>query len=356
MKTRRILVTSIIMMALFGQRAIGDELRHLKRGEPMPAFRLVTIDGAAVDGASYKDTVLVVVYLSAEQRSSELAAMDAHAVVTEFTAHAPSEESRDSQAEKEPPSQGSEQVKLLFVTADVVQKAYFQRFRQERGISAPLALDADRSLYGKLGLIVFPTTVIMNREGKLAHVISIHNPDYKHVLDSSIRHAMDMINDEQLRERLQTRPSSAGSPKSLASSHRALARQLREKGRLGPAREELLKSREQDPSNPEIMLDLADLDVALSNLDDAQSLIETVLSENPGHRRAKQIKGIILFRRDRLEEAEQVLLEALNLNPEPARIHYYLGRIYEQQGQTAKALDQYRRSLQRLLDEQESPS
>ena len=56
------------------------------------------------------------------------------------------------------------------VTADAIQKAYFEKFRQDRGIRTPLALDADRTLYAKLGLIVFPTTVIISKDGKLANV------------------------------------------------------------------------------------------------------------------------------------------------------------------------------------------
>ncbi len=335
MSTRRIMagvLTVCVSLAWLALPARADELRNVKRGEPMPAYKLATIDGTSVDSEAYKGSVLVMVYLSAEQRSSELAAMDSRTVVAQFS---------------------TDPVKLVHVTADIVQKAYFQRFRQERALDAPLALDADRGLYGKLGLIVFPTTVIVNREGKLAHVISIHSPDYTHVLDSYIRHALGAINDEQLQERLKARASTEGSPKSLASSHRAVARLMREKGRLDAAKTELTKAREQDPANPEILLDLADLDMAMTNLDEAEKLTQTVLETHAEHRRAKQIKGIILYRRNKLPEAEAALLESLNLNPDPARVHYYLGKIYEQQGQSAKALEHYREALQRFLGESE---
>jgi tetratricopeptide (TPR) repeat protein len=330
------LLAACLCLACLALQASADELRNLRRGEPMPPYRLVSSEGQLIDSEEYKGTVLVMVYLAAEQRSSELAAIDARAVVGQFS------EAADPEA---PP------VKLLYITADVVRKAYFQRFCEERGLDAPLALDADRSLYGKLGLIVFPTTLIINRDGKLAHVISLHNPDYTHVLDSNIRHALELIDDEQLRERLKARPTAETSPKRIAAAHRALARQMREQGRLEQAREELIKSREHDPENPEILLDLADLEVALNNIDQAARMVDVVLRENPGHRRAKQIRGIVLFHKGQLAEAESVLLEALHLNPDPARIQYYLGRIYEQQGQTAKAVEHYRRALERFLHE-----
>jgi tetratricopeptide (TPR) repeat protein len=326
-----------LCLGFAGAPAAGDELRNLRRGEPMPAFTLVSSDGELINSAAYKGQVLVMVYLAGEQRSSELAAIDAQAVVRSF-----SETAEDPSA---PP------VQLLFITADVVRKSYFQKFRADRGIDAPLALDADRSLYGKLGLIVFPTTVIINREGNLAHVISLHNPDYTHILDSNIRHVLALLSDAQLQERLKARPTAESSPKRVAAAHRALARQMREHGRLAPAREELLKSRELDPANVETRLDLADLEVALGNLDSGRQLVEAVIHENPGHRRAKEIRGILLFRSGHFAEAESTLVLALDLNPDPARIHYYLGAIYEQQGQTAKALEHYRRALDRLLHE-----
>jgi peroxiredoxin len=331
----RILAACLCLCCLASQ-APADELRNLRRGEPMPAYRLVTSDGELVDSEAFRGKVLVMVYLAGEQRSSELAAMDARDIVNRFNDDA---------------GPDSEPVTLLYITADVVRKAYFQRFRQDRGLDAPLALDADRSLYGKLGLIVFPTTLIVNREGNLAHVISLHNLDYDHVLDSNIRHVLELIDEEQLRERLKARPTAESSPRRVAAAHRALARQMREQGRLEAARDELIKSRQHDPANAEAMLDLADIDVALNRLEEAQTLVEAVLMENAGHRRAKEIKGLILYRQGNLAEAESILLDALNLNPDPARIQYYLGAIYEQQGHTAKALEHYRRALERLLKE-----
>jgi tetratricopeptide (TPR) repeat protein len=331
------LLTTALMacltLAAAALSARADELRNLKRGEPMPSYKLATIEGGSFDSEACKGSVVVMVCLSAEQRSSELAAMDSRTVVHEFAADG---------------------VKLVHITADVVQKAYFERFRQDRGLDVPLAFDADRALYGKLGLIVFPTTIVVNREGKLVDVISLRGSDYSHVLDAYLRHTLGKITDAQLAEELKARPSTESSPKSLASAHRAAARLMREKGRTDAAREELTKAREQDPSNADILLDLADLDLATAQLDDADALIKSVLAAQPEHRRAKQLKGILLYRRNQLPEAEAALLEALALNPEPGRIHYYLGKIYEQQGKPDKALQHYREALDQFFKESDA--
>jgi Tfp pilus assembly protein PilF/peroxiredoxin len=326
----RTLLPACALLALTLAPARGDELRNLKRGEPIPTYHLPTIDETAVDDASMKGSVVVMVFLSAEQRSSELAALDARDVVI---------------ALKDP------SVKLVHVTADVVQKAYFERFRKDRGIEVPLVFDADRTLYARLGLIVFPTTIIVDTQGRLADVISLHGPEYKQILDARVQHTMGKLTDEQLAERLKARASVDSSPKSLASAHRSAARFLREKGQNEAARAELAKALEQDPSNSDILLDLADLDMLGGDLDAAEKMLATVLEQQPDNRRAKQLRGIALYKRGKFDEAEAVLLDALVLNPDPTRVHYFLGRIYENKAQPAKAAEHYREALKKFLHE-----
>ena len=308
----------------------ADDLRNVKRGEPLPQYKLPTIDGAVIDGESMKGSVVVITCLSAEQRRSELVAMESDAVVDDLEL---------------------DDVRLVHVTADVIRKAYFEAFRRDRDVTAPLAFDADRSFYGKLGLIVFPTTIVVDGEGKLAHVISLHNDRYKPTLEAYILHAAGQIDDAQLQKRLEEHASEAGSPKSLASAHRALARSMRERGRLDAAREELHKARQQDPSSIDIILDLADLELAERNLDAAEPLIEEALALQATNRRARELEGIALYAHGDLDAARQTLTEALRLNPSPDRIHYYLGLICEQQGDTAGALEHYREALRHVLHE-----
>ncbi len=315
--------------------AHADELRNVKKGEPLPAFKLPTGDGTALDSATMKGSVTVIVCLAAEQRRSELAAMESSEVVR---------------------AMGDETVRLVHITADVVQKPYFEKFRQDRGITAPLALDPDRAYFGSLGLIVFPTTIITNKDGRLAHVISLHGNEYKSSLDACIRHAKGTLSDKELEDRLAARPMEEGTPKATASAHRALARLMREKGQLDSARTELIKGRELDPDNRELMLDLADLDAATGNLDDADTMTDKVLAAQPEHRRARQLKGIILFRRGKLDEARSTLEGSLSLNPNPELVHYYLGRICEKQGQKDRAMEHYREALKRYVHDADEPN
>ncbi len=304
--------------------------RNVKLGEAVPAYRLPTMMKTIVDSAQTDDQVVVLIYIVARQRSSERAAKDANRIVNEF--------------EGQP-------VELIFVTANTDHQPYFEQFWKNESIDAPLAFDTERKLYSDLGLVVFPTTIIIDREGRLAHVISTRGANYPNILDGYIRHTLGLLNDAGLKERIEARTLPANSPKSLASRHRTVARLLREKGLLPAAEKELLEALKLDPDNIDARLDLADLCLRVDRVDDASRFVDQALEINSRHRRAKLLRGITFFRQNKLDEAEAILTEALVLNPDPARTHFYLGRINEARGDKDKAIEHYRQALRRLLDE-----
>lgn len=324
------LVSGVVFTALSLSASIAsvDDLRGVKQGAPMPACKLPALDGSLLDSANVTGSVVVYVCLSAEQKRSELAAVESQEVVKSLS---------------------GEQVRLIHVTADVVQRAYFESFRKEKGITADLAFDADRAFYGKLGLIAFPTTVIVNKQGNLDSAISLHSGSYKSTLDAHIRHALGNLNDQQLAELLAARPAEHASPRSAASAHRVLAKLMRDKGQFESARAELLKGLEIDAEDHEVLLDLADLEIAAGQLDDADAALKKVLAAQPDHRRARQLTGVVWFRRGALDKAQAEFEAALPLNPDPAPVHYYLGQIAEQRGEKDAAIEHYRQALQNLL-------
>lgn len=331
MLNRQVIVRSVaaFVVAAAALTAGADELRNVKKGEVVPACKLPSISGAVVESEGLKGNVVVYVCLSAEQKRSELAAVDSQGVVGALA---------------------GEPVKLVHVTADVVQKAYFEKLRGENKITAELMFDADRAFYGKLGLIAFPTTIVVDKEGKLSNVISLHGSDYKNTLDAYVRFALGKLTEKELGDRLTAKASEHGSPRSAASAHRALAHLMREKKQYAGAKGELEKGLALDPTNVEIMLDLADIEFVTEKYEECESILGRVLAAQPEHRRGKQLHGACLFRMGKVDEARGVLESALSLNPSPQVVHYYLGLIAEQKGEKDKALEHYRESLKRFVE------
>ncbi|MBL4809675.1 MAG: tetratricopeptide repeat protein [Phycisphaerales bacterium] len=314
--------------------AIGSALAEpgdkIVAGDMFPPYQLGTMAGPIVESSNRKSKVTVLIYVVANQHWPERAIADASKTIQDL----------DDQS-----------VELLFVTADADQSEYFLDFWKEKGIKGTLAYDPDRKLYADLGLIAFPSTMIIGHEGRLAHVLTTHSPSYPYTLNAYIRHALGTLDDAGLKETLKARSSSTSSPKNNASRHRAVARMMLGKGLYEAAEKELLKALELNPDAVDARLDLAELYLRLDRDLEASDLVEQVQKINAENRRSMLLKGILYFHKGNTAEAEQWLSKSLLHNPDPARSHYYLGRVNESIGNKDEALEHYRRALVGFLDE-----
>lgn len=80
----------------------------------------------------------------------------------------------------------------------------------------------------------------------------------------------------------------------------------------------------------------------------AKQSFDAALQLNPRSHAAMTGEGIVLARTGHLKEAEQVLKDALVQNPNPVRTHYELGRVYEQLGDFAGAVAEYKEGIRKF--------
>ena len=172
---------SIAVMVLVAGMAVcsapADGVRNVKEGSPMPEFTLVTSDNGRLDQASLRGSVAVLVCVSPGQEASQRALVEASAVLA---AHA-----------KEP-------MRLVYMTAEGEKAGSIHAFCKSRKLEAPFAVDTGRAFTDSVGLIVFPTTIVVNKDGTLAHVLTMCTDDYRHTLDAYVRHALGSINHSTL--------------------------------------------------------------------------------------------------------------------------------------------------------------
>ena len=91
------------------------------------------------------------------------------------------------------------------------------------------------------------------------------------------------------------------------------------------------------------------------NLESARTEVGKALTENPRSVIAYDLKGLILLKEQRWEEAETALLEATRLEPDFAMAWYNLSQVYQAQGKRDLSLDHLNRSIT-LLESRESAS
>jgi Flp pilus assembly protein TadD len=84
--------------------------------------------------------------------------------------------------------------------------------------------------------------------------------------------------------------------------------------------------------------------------DEALATFNRALEMNPRSLEAKIGRGVALGGIGETEKAEKALREALPLNPNPARVYLELGRLFEQRGDFARAVAEYKEGLKRFQE------
>ncbi len=114
---------------------------------------------------------------------------------------------------------------------------------------------------------------------------------------------------------------------------------------LDNAIEGLRERVKSDPSLVECRVRLGFLLLKIGSNDEAMKEFKEALQRMPRSYSAKTGKGIALAQKGDLKGAEIILKDALILNPDPVKVHYELGLIYERMGNLEKALSEYREGI-----------
>lgn len=132
----------------------------------------------------------------------------------------------------------------------------------------------------------------------------------------------------------------------LASGHYALASILAAYDwNWQGAQEEFRKAIARDPSNIGAINGMANLALTMGEFDQAISLFNKALELDPLRTVIKVNLAMTLMHANRLDEAEQQLVKALEFNPNFPTAHYRLGLIYLLQGNATKAIEQIQKEV-----------
>lgn len=98
------------------------------------------------------------------------------------------------------------------------------------------------------------------------------------------------------------------------------------------------------PDHAQAMLYLADADIQMNRLEEAQPLLEKVVKINPANSMGHLDLGIVYTEAGRNQDALRELKKAIALKPDDVSAHYRLGRIYRSMGMAAEAKTEFDKS------------
>lgn len=302
--------------------------RNVRNGEPAGAFALPSLDGKTIDTARFAGKPMIWIFAAANQASSHKALTLLQKVVDETP----------------PPGAAA-----VLLAADSDDLSALRQFLSRENIRVPVGIDAGRTQYGRLGVIVLPTTVLVDAKGRFHETLSGCDLKYEHRLRAHVDYLAGRINAEELARQL----TSAVAPRDEARERAELLRQsatrLVRLGQLEQAARELADAMKADPTFEPASLDLALIKLAQHDAGAADGLVQGVLKADPNHRHARLVLGVLRFHEKRLDEAEQALRQAQLLNPEPALTSYWLGRVLQAKGDEKGAAACFREASERML-------
>jgi tetratricopeptide (TPR) repeat protein len=108
-----------------------------------------------------------------------------------------------------------------------------------------------------------------------------------------------------------------------------------------------------NPGYTNAMQYLADSEMQMDHLDQAQSLLEEILKSDPSVFMARLDLGIVYAQKGRNEDALRELKAAAAVKPDNVRVHWQLGRLYRTMGDMTQARHEFEktRSLNQASDD-----
>ncbi len=304
-----------------------EELRNVKTGDPVPAFTAQGLDGKPYDLAGFKDRVFILAFVRPNQKPSESTLEIIQRVL-------------DGCPDPKPAALA------VFSNHDAAE--YARRVVADKHITFPVALDAERKMYGDFGLIVTPTTLLIDATGILRFEMPHVPPEYERRLKLHLDLLMKRINASQHEELLKQTEQSASGWNDAYRSQLTLAQTLIDRKSYEEALKILLQLK-AEKETPQVAILLGRTCLALNRIDEAARYLDPLKDAAPLPPTAMFALGQLEARRGNDEKAEAFLSEALKGYPQKAPVLFELGRLHERKGQCNKAAECYRKALEEVF-------
>jgi len=210
----------------------------------------------------------------------------------------------------------------------------------------PVVADPDYEASGKLHVRVWPTTVIVDSQGKQTGRIAGLPTSLAKQLDAYVKRAAGDLDDKGLEHALNNNEVIASTDDDAATRHREVARRLINVLQLDEARKQIDEGLKLKPGDARLLLLAARLDVLTDKPGDAIKRLDTIKVDALPAWQTQALRGRALVQLEQWDNAEKALSEGLKLNPDPSETWYFLGRVYEATKRPEKASHAYRRAFE----------
>jgi Tfp pilus assembly protein PilF len=332
----KIWITTYIVSAIVIQSAPCTTTKASRHkfavGGRMPEFSATTFENRKFTYKYKQDKALMVVFLSHGNKRSARAANDIKEIIQQLRTNI-------------------DHLEIVIVVDDT--KAFdFSSMQKGPVQNIHVVLDSEYKLWGTFGIIATPTVVISDTHDKVLGIKAGHGYDFVPVIRTYLNQALGLAQQKSPQEASHIETVANDTIAARVKRHLQMAKILEQKNHHESAISEIKKARQLDPNSAEVALELGELlcraGLSKAALEITQSLKVTKRIDKA---RLLLVSGWAKRQIDSLDEAEKLLLESTALDPKSPRAFFELGKVYQSQQQTDKAMKAYHKALAIIFGE-----
>ena len=308
---------------------------NIPAGEAAPDFNLTSLDGEQQSLSKNDGKVTVLMYWRTDHKRSLLALKDARDVMKKLE---------------------GKNIRVITIVAGTDRLDQVKSIVADNKMDFPVVVDHGRQFYSDYGIRVYPTTVIVDKEGIITHSIPSHPLTYKKLFEGYIMKALGEIDESKLNDMLS--PHNKEVDKTLLDSLRLynLAMKFTENGMIDLAVNSAMKSIEVKPDLLKGHVLLGFLYLEQEDPDSALATFNKALDLDSHSNDAKTGLGGALIMKGNLDKAIEILNDAAVANPYAQMTYYELGKAYELKGEKDKSIEMYKKAIEKIIHKQILPS
>ncbi|KPK30587.1 MAG: hypothetical protein AMK70_13845, partial [Nitrospira bacterium SG8_35_1] len=295
-------IIAIIFSILLFFSHVSNAL-SISSGETAPPFTLSSSEGKTLSLSSYKGKVTVIIFWRTDQKRSLLALQDAQNILGNLK---------------------GKDVSVISVIGEKETMDEAKKILADNSMDFPLLIDSDRQMYGDYGIRVFPTTMVIDKEGLLVDSIPSRPASYRLKLNGYIRKALGEIDE-------------AGLDSLLHPQKEVTDGDMLEATRLYNLSLKFVDMRMYDQA-----IESAANSIKAKQADKALTAFDRALELTPESHDAQTGRGSALLMKGDVDSAIKILDKAALANPYPQKTYYELGKAYEIRGDKDKAVEMYK--------------
>jgi tetratricopeptide (TPR) repeat protein len=226
------------------------------------------------------------------------------------------------------------------------------KIEKNEQLSPHFIKDTDFELWGKFGVIAYPTVFISDPNGKIVLIKAGYGYDFAPAVKSGLWQIMGLSSAEDVNDAGVVKTVTNTSKEEKADRHLKMAKMLKERGKYEAALKQLQSAIEIDPNSIEGVLELGKLYCIVDDPNKAIDIVNGIKVEDKKQKAAQMfVLGNAYRQLEQYEQAEKYLLEAVELDPQNSQAFYILGRVYHLQNLKDKALEAYFTALRLIYND-----